>query len=446
MFGGHLRSRLRRCAQLFTPLLLACTGLGAACGTAQTSGFVAGADMSHLLFFEDRGVVYKDNGAPGDALAILKRRGVNCIRLRLFTGSDELVRTNKAYDYTNNLTYTLPLAARVKSHGLQLMIDFHYSDTWADPGKQTKPAAWAGLSFAELTNAVRAYTSNCIAAFKAAGAMPEYVQLGNEITGGMLWPDGAVGGTNDTPAQWLKFGQLLKSAYRGVADAASNQMPKIIIHIDRGGDWPTAKWFFDKLSQQNVPYDVIGYSFYPWWHGCFSNLFSCLSNTAARYRKPIMVVETAFPWANSTNVCDIAATTNGQVEYVAALAETIHSVPGRPVVGLFWWGTEYQQLWGYQLAGFDRRSFWNTNGNVLPVADAFGQLSAPVKITPALGTDSITFTWPISGAGMVLTASTTVAASVWSPVSIPPIRSGTHYSVTLSMPTGHTHFYRLQAN
>ncbi len=446
MIGGFYR-------QLHLPMAVNHAGFAfvlvvasAAFGTAQPNGFIAGADMSHLVFFQDRGVVYRDNGIADDALAILKRRGVNCIRLRLFTGSDELVRTNKAYDYTNNLTYTLPLAGRVKNHGLQLMIDFHYSDTWADPGKQTKPVAWTNLTFAELTNAVRAYTSNCIAAFRAAGAMPEFVQLGNEITGGMLWPDGAVGGTNDTTAQWVKLGQLLKSAYRGVADAAGNQMPKVIIHIDRGGDWSGAKWFFDKLNQQNVPYDIIGYSFYPWWHGCLSNLFNCLSNTAVRYRKPIMVVETAFPWANSTNICGFAATTNGQVEYVVALAETLHSAPGRPVIGLFWWGTEYQQLWGYALAGFDRRSFWNTNGNVLPVADMFGQLSAPVKITPLLGNDTVTLAWPISGAGMVLTTSTALTANLWIPITNQPHRIGTVYSLVLPLQTDQARFYRLKAN
>jgi len=426
--------------------LLVCFAACLSGSAAQQTEFVAGADMSHLVFFEDRGVVYKDNGVVDDALAILKRRGINCIRLRLFTGSDELVRTNKAYDYTNNLTYTLPLAVRVKNHGLQLLIDFHYSDTWADPGKQTKPAAWTGLSFGELTNAIRSYTSNAIAAFSVAGALPDYVQLGNEITGGMLWPDGAVGGTNDTPAQWTKLGQLLKSAYRGVVDASSNQLPKIIIHIDRGGDWSSAKWFFDKLNQQNVPYDIIGYSFYPWWHGCFSNLFICLSNTATRYRKPIMVVETAFPWSNSTNLCNITATTNGQVEYVVALAETTHSVPGRPVTGIFWWGTEYQQLWGYSLGGFDRRSFWHTNGNVLPVADVFGQLSAPIKITPGLANDTITITWPISGAGMVLTASTALTASLWIRVTNQPDRTGAFYSVALPLPPDQARFYRLQSN
>jgi arabinogalactan endo-1,4-beta-galactosidase len=114
---------------------------------ARAAEFVAGADFSHLGFFEDRGIVYKDAGEPADALVILKRGGLNCVRLRLFTSSTEQARAD-AYNYTNNLEYTLPLATRVKRAGLQLMLDFHYSDSWADPGKQNKPAAWAGLNFA----------------------------------------------------------------------------------------------------------------------------------------------------------------------------------------------------------------------------------------------------------------------------------------------------------
>src|SRR5688572_16621992 len=131
---------------------------------APAAEFIAGADFSHLGFFEDRGIVYKDGGAPQDALAILKRGGLNCVRLRLFTSTAEQARSN-AYNYTNNLDYTLPLAVRAKRAGLQVMLDFHYSDSWADPGKQTKPAAWAGLNFAALEQQMYDYNSNTIAAF-----------------------------------------------------------------------------------------------------------------------------------------------------------------------------------------------------------------------------------------------------------------------------------------
>lgn len=194
-----------------------------------------------------------------DGLAILKDHGLSCVRLRLLTSSAAQAQADP-YNYINNLDYTLPLAQRVKNAGLQLMLDFHYSDTWADPGQQAKPAAWAGLTFAQLTQQLRQYNSNCIAAFKAAGAMPDYVQVGNEIIGGLLWPDGQVGGAYDTPAQWSKLAHLLTNAITGIKDAAGSQMPRIVVHIDRGGDWQGTQWFFDHLLQQQVQFDIIGES------------------------------------------------------------------------------------------------------------------------------------------------------------------------------------------
>lgn len=412
-------------------------------GAEPGPGFIAGADMSHLVFFETRGVVYRENGQPGDALAILKSRGLNCIRLRLFTSSDEQAQADP-YNCINNLNYTLPLAQRVKEHGLGFMLDFHYSDTWADPQHQIKPAAWTNLDFEGLVAAVRSYTSNTIVAFRQAGAMPDYVQIGNEITAGMIWPDGRVGGTNDTPTQWLKLVRLITNGVQGVRDAAGAQMPKIVIHIDRGADWAGAKWFFDNLNKYKVQFDIIGYSYYPWWHGSLADLQNCVSNTAVRYGKPIMIVETAFPWANSTNIYGIPASTNGQVEYVGVLAETIHGIPGRPVIGVFWWGTEYQQLWGYPLAGFQYRSFWHTNGNVLPVAAAFGQLAAPVRITPVLTNDQLQLSWPISGAGFSLTAAVTPQTGQWSVIGASPVRHGVLYQLTVPLAGYTQRFFRLQ--
>src|SRR5215469_4159900 len=118
------------------------------------SNFIAGADLSLLAYFETNGIAYKDNGQAGDAIQILANHGINCIRLRLFTSSDAQAQAN-AYNYINNLTYTVPLAVRVKNAGLQFLLDFHYSDTWADPGHQATPAAWAGLTFAQLLPQMR---------------------------------------------------------------------------------------------------------------------------------------------------------------------------------------------------------------------------------------------------------------------------------------------------
>lgn len=338
--------------------------------------FIAGADFSHLGYFEARGIVYRVKGEPRDALQVLKDGGLTCVRLRLFNSSTERARANP-YNCINNLDYTLPLALRVKQAGLKVLLDFHYSDTWADPGKQAKPAAWTNLAFPDLSRQMRSYNSNCIAAFRSAGAMPDYVQIGNEIIGGLLWPDGRVGGSNDTPGQWSKLGQLLTNATAGIKDAAGNQMPKVIVHIDRGGDWRATQWFFDNLERQQVAFDIIGQSYYPWWHGSLEAFRSCLTNTARKYGKPVLVAETAFPWSNSTNLYGLAASPSGQVEFVAALAQAMECIPAPQRAGIVWWGAEYQALPRMGLAGFDRKSFFDSQGNVLPVVEALGRLAAP---------------------------------------------------------------------
>jgi len=412
-------------------------------------GFMAGADFSLLPFFEARGVTYKDNGVTQDGLAILKSHGLNCVRLRLFTSSAAQAAADP-YNYTNNLAYTVPLAVRVKNAGLQFMLDFHYSDTWADPAHQTMPNDWTNLTFAELVPVMRAYNSNCLAAFQAAGALPDYVQVGNEITGGMLWPLGAVPGTN-AAIQWSQLGQLLTAAIQGIRDVAGTNMPQIVVHIDRGGDWATTKWFFDNLIQtQHVAVDIIGQSYYPFWHGTFDDLANCLTNAALRYGKPVMVAETAFPWTNSvwtTNLNGLPGTTNGQVQYVVALAELVKRVPNGLGRGIFWWGTEYQKASGVNTAGFNTTSFFNNKGNVLPAASVYGQMVAPLWLNSSRQGASLQIQWPLSGAGLSLTTTTSLSPSaVWLNVTNPVQMTDAVYNATLPMTTNAARFYRLQSN
>ncbi len=428
---GH--SLIRR-GGLVVLLLSSVTGLMAA-------DFIAGVDMSHLVFFENRGVLYKDNGQARDALQILKDRGINCVRLRLFTSSAAQAQANP-YNYTNNLDYTLPLAVRVKNAGLQVLLDFHYSDTWADPSHQSKPAAWSGLTFTQLVQQMRTYNSNTIAAFKAAGAMPEYVQVGNEITGGMLWPDGA----NTNTAQWTKLTQLMTAAIQGIQEASGTNLPKIIVHIDRGGDWDTTKWFFDNLVQKSVPFDIIGESYYPWWHGSLEQLQTCVTNAASRFQKPVLIAETAFPWTNSTDLVGFTASTNGQVDYVAALAKIMKNVPGGRGAGIVWWGTEYQQVNGVNTASFQYKSFFGTGGNVLPVAAAFGQLAAPAVLNGSRQGSELKLNWPLSGAGMALSAAEDPASAAnWSPITNPVSCTGGMFSASIPLEPGQR-FFRLQSN
>lgn len=411
--------------------------------------FIAGADFSLLSYFESNGIAYKDNGRTRDALAILKSRGLNCVRLRLFTSSAAQVQGDP-YDFINNLDYTVPLAVRVKNAGLQFMLDFHYSDTWADPAHQAMPAAWAGLDFNALVPMMRAYSSNCIASFKAAGAPPDYVQVGNEITGGLLWPFGAVPGTN-AAVQWSQLAQLLNAAIQGIRDAAGSHMPRIIVHIDRGGDWNTTRWFFDNLiTTQHVSFDIIGESYYPFWHGSLGDLAHCLTNAALRYGKPVMVSETSFPWTNSdwtTNIYGIPGTTNGQLQYVAALAQVVKSVPNGLGMGIEWWGAEYQHLDGVNEAGFDTTSFFDAQGDVLPSADAFGQMVAPLMLRASLNGSAMQLQWPLSGAGLVLETTTSLSpATVWSQVTNAVQGTNALFSTTLTAGSGPGHFYRLQTH
>lgn len=408
--------------------------------------FLAGADLSHLKFFEDRGVTYRASGQAGDALAILRDIGINCARLRLFTSSAAQAAADP-YNFVNNLDYTLPLAARVKAAGLKLLLNFHYSDSWADPGKQHKPAAWTNLNFAQLTARLREYNSNTIAAFKAAGAMPDYVQIGNEITSGMLWNDGRVGGGFENATQWSQFARLLINAIQGVRDASGSSPPRIIIHIDRGGDLGATQWFFDRLVAQNVPFDIIGLSYYPFWHGTLDDLRNCLVNAAERYQKPVIIAETAFPFTASTNIHGIPATTNGQARFVTALAEVVRGLPGGRGAGIFWWGAEYQQLHGFNLAGFDRRSLFGVNGNVLPAAVALGRLSAPVALSASVTSTNLRLDWPLSGAGMTLVSTTSLgSATVWQTVTNAVKNTNLTYRATVPIGTGTGRYFRLRSN
>jgi arabinogalactan endo-1,4-beta-galactosidase len=422
-------------------------------GSARANtNFLAAADFSDLAFFESKGITYKDGGQVEDGIQILKNHGINCIRLRLWTSSQAQAISNP-YNYINNTAYTVPLAVRVKNAGLFFSLDFHYSDTWADPGHQAIPDAWTNLNFTQLVQQMRTYNSNTIAAFAAAGAIPDYVQIGNEITSGMLWPYGKVSGSYNT--SWSQLGQLMKAAVQGIQDATGAtgaKMPKIIVHIDRGGDWATTEWFFDNLNYQEVPYDIIGESYYPFFQGSPTNLNICLTNAAARYGKPIIVAEDAFPWTNTcpsswlSQLYGYPPTQAGQVGFVAAVAQIVEGVPNQLGAGFFYWGAEYQAANGVNEAGYNTSSFFDQNGNVLPVAGAVGGIGAPMVISTSLVGSNLQLQWPFSGAASELMTATSLAPlAAWSLVTNPIQITGTVFTVTLPV-TNNSYFYRLQSN
>ncbi len=343
--------------------LAACASLA-----ALAQSYAVGADVSFLGKAEQDGVVFKEAGQPRDALAILRGHHYNWVRLRIFHDP-----SSSADKLPNDLNYTLALARRAKKMGFHLLLDLHYSDSWADPGKQPIPASWASLDHARLVDQVFTYTRDVIAAFARQGVMPEMVQVGNEITYGMLWPDGKL------PANWDNFADLVKAGVKGVeAGRGRRPRPRIMIHIERSGDYEAAVDFFDKLLARHVSFDVIGLSYYPFWHGDIATMRANLDKLAERYRRPIVVVETAFNWKPGRfplKNADFQETPAGQEAFLRAVDAAVRDLPDGLGQGVFWWEPAVE-------GGLRSRGFFDDQGNVLPVISAFDNSNPHEPSTP----------------------------------------------------------------
>ena len=321
--------------------------------TGKSSQYAIGADVSFLPQAEQQGVVFKENGVARPALEILRDHSYNWVRLRIFVAPTKL---------PNNLDYTIAAAKRAKAMGFKFLLDFHYADDWADPGHQPTPAAWQSYTHRQLVDAVFAYTRDTIAAFRAAGAMPDMVQVGNEISNGMMWPDGKL------PGNWDQFAQLVQAGIKGVGAGSGDQpRPLIMIHIDKGGDIAATRAFFDKLAAYHVQFDVIGQSYYPWWQGSLNDLRANLEATIREYGKDVYVVETAYNWEPGnykTHPGPFAETPAGQREFLDEVNRIVMEAPGGHGKGVFWWEPAVQ-------GGLVQRGFFDHDGNVLPVIGVY---------------------------------------------------------------------------
>jgi arabinogalactan endo-1,4-beta-galactosidase len=317
---------------------------------SDSTPFYLGADISYLdaAGFGRTFPPYQENGVRSDELTILEHHGWKAYRLRVFVSP-----VRNAPD--NSLANTIPLARRIKASGALFLLDIHYSDTWADPQHQDIPVAWRGMDYAALEHEVEVYSRNTIQAFKDAGAMPDWVQVGNEITRGMLWPVGQVavpGATQylppapyDSSVQWAHLTGLIKAGIRGVMEGAGNTPPRIAIHIDRGGDWATTKWFFDHLTAARVPYDIIAESFYPpWRHGTLAQLRMNMDSSIARFHKQFLVAETGYEASHYPNNPDMLwpVTPEGRLQFLADLIDTVKAKPSG--LGVMYWEPEWD-LW-----------------------------------------------------------------------------------------------------
>ncbi len=302
-------------------------------GPGRAALSILGADISSLKKSEDKGGIYRDeNGVNCDAMQILKDHGVNYTRLRVWVNPT---------DGYHNKDRVLHMARRVKDHGLKLLVDFHYSDAWADPSKQFKPTTWKDYTFTQLVQAVYSHTYEVCHELQAQGTPADMVQVGNEINNGLLWPDGK------TP-QWDNLATLLKSGCEAVK--AGHHPTAIMLHLAEGGDNAGTRNWFDHVLVRDVQFDLIGLSHYTYWHGPLAQLQYNLNDIATRYQKEVVIAETAYPFtlaeadaqqnvvhSASQLTQGYAATEAGQAAMLRDVMVVVRAVPNGRGLGIFYW-------------------------------------------------------------------------------------------------------------
>ncbi|MDT9683504.1 arabinogalactan endo-1,4-beta-galactosidase [Streptomyces sp. TRM76323] len=303
---------------------------------------VRGVDVSSLKKSEDLGAVYRNSsGAAADALGVLRSAGADYGRLKVWV--------NPADGY-NNKTRILETARRIKAQGMRLLVDFHYSDTWADPGAQAKPAAWSSHSYEQLRSDVYNHTYDVLNALKAQGTTADMVQIGNEINTGMLWPDGST-------ADWSRLAGLLNSG--ASAAKAVSSSTRVALHLAHGGDNALYRQWFDNATARGVTFDVIALSFYGYWHGPLSSLQANLDDISARYGKPVLVVETAYAFRLDSedaheNIIDTTgelvagypASPAGQAAWLRDVMNVVEAVPNGRGLGVVYWEPTWTAVQG----------------------------------------------------------------------------------------------------
>jgi len=334
--------------------LLLTVGVFTACKSTKATNvaskdtFSKGADVGWLPQMEATGYKFYDkDGSEKDCLKLLKERGINTIRLRVWVDPSN----DRASGHCSP-EETVTMAVRAQDMGMRIMIDFHYSDTWADPGKQAKPAAWANHSFPDLLDDVYKHTFDVLQLLKKAGVIPEWVQVGNEIPGGMLWPEGST-------KNWVQLAQLLNRGYE--ATKAVDKKIKVIVHLDEGNNSAKFREFFDNATANKVKYDVIGLSYYPYWIKTdykenIADLENNLKDMVVRYNKEVMVVEVGGEDTKVENTHDM----------LAAVIRAVRNVPDNKGLGVIYWEPQGARSWSkYAL------SAWQEDGKPSPALDAF---------------------------------------------------------------------------
>lgn len=346
--------------------------------------FLKGGDVSELPRLEYYGGKFYDNGLPGDCLQIMKNHGCNIVRIRMYNdpGNPNYYPANQLDPLGwQNPTRTLALCQRAAALGLQIQLSFHYSDYWSNPGQQYKPHDWEGLSFTALTNALYVFTRTNLMAMTNAGVYPQYISLGNEIAGGILFPDGA----NTNAAGWNNLAAMLNLGYAAVKSVLPAS--KVVIHLNNV-DASHVNYFFGNLKSRNVNYDVIGCSYYPFWTGLTTEqVRTNINQWYGTYNKPVLIMETGFNWA--TNTCSgypgqlanngpefFPSTKAGQKNFMLKFFNDLKLVNNGNCIGDLYWDPVFICVPGQGWQNGQPNVVGNTtlfdfNGNNLPSLDAF---------------------------------------------------------------------------
>ena len=316
------------------------------------NGFVKGADISWLPQMEATGYTfYNSNGKPADCIDILKAHGINAVRLRTWVNPSSNPQSGHC-----STGETVALAVRSQQKGLRVMIDFHYSDTWADPSKQVKPAAWQGHDFMQLLQDVYDYTYGVMQALKDKGITPEWVQVGNETASGMIYPEGST-------VHWDSLAQLINKGYAAVK--AVSPSTKVILHVDQGNNNARFRTWFDSATAHHAHYDIIGLSYYPYWlpgqpdyTKTINDLGNNLKDMARRYNKEVMVVE----------VGGVDTMVENTYNMLVAVQTKVKEVPQHKGLGVMYWEPEGARSWSHY-----GLSAWGSDGKPTHALDAFMQ-------------------------------------------------------------------------
>lgn len=351
--------------------------------------FHFGADLSYVNQILDHGGTYRDEGEARDPYRIFNDHGTTLVRVRLWHSPDW---TKDVYDPRGTQRYhdladVEKTIARAKEEGMQVLLDFHYSDVWADPGRQEIPAAWRAITdIATLKDSVYQYTFNVLAALEGKGLAPEYVQTGNEINCGMLYTeaDAQFPACNACDGAWDNLSAVVNSAIDAVRGASANSSveTKIILHV---ADPKNVQWWFDNITSHGVSdFDVIGFSYYPLWHTTVAvdQLGEQIRSFRQRYNKPVMILETAYPWTTDgadgyTNIFGGQApltgypfTPEGQLNMMKAITREVKEGGGKGVI--YWepaWITsDMRDLWGKGSA-WENCTFFDFDGNTISSID-----------------------------------------------------------------------------